>query len=132
MNDELRQRTFELNDVNAFLETILTTMGLAVAVLDRRQHVQLWNGEARGLWGLAAEEAEGQHILGLNIGLPMEPLEPLLRGALNGDGDRQQITLDAVNRRGRSIRCRVSCLPLCSMNDGEVTGVIVMMESVAA
>ncbi len=132
MNEELRQRTFELNDVNAFLETILTTIGLAVAVLDRRQYVQLWNTEARELWGLNAEEAEGQHILGLDIGLPVEDLKPLLRAALNGDGGRQQITLEAVNRRGRQIRCLVSCLSLSSMNDGDVTGVIVMMEPVGS
>ena len=27
MNDELRHRTLELNEINAFLETILTTIG---------------------------------------------------------------------------------------------------------
>jgi two-component system, chemotaxis family, CheB/CheR fusion protein len=134
MNDELRQRTFELNDVNAFLETILTTIGLAVAVVDRRQHVQLWNVEARSLWGLTPEEAEGQHILGLDIGLPVEELKPLLRAALNGDGDgdRQQVTLDAVSRRGKAIRCLVRCMPLSTTNDGDVTGVVVMMEPVEA
>jgi two-component system CheB/CheR fusion protein len=128
MNDELRQRTFELNDVNAFLETILTTIGLAVAVLDRRQHVQLWNGQARELWGLTPEEVEGHHLLGLDIGLPVEQLTPLLLACLRGTEERQQVTLDAVNRLGKQIRCLVSCLPLSSLNDGDVTGVILMME----
>ena len=45
MNEELRHRTQEVNDVNAFLETILGTIGLAVAVLDRSQRVQIWNGQ---------------------------------------------------------------------------------------
>jgi hypothetical protein len=36
--------------------------------------------------------------------------------------------LDAVNRRGKPLRCRVTCLPLSSLGDGEVTGIIVMME----
>jgi two-component system, chemotaxis family, CheB/CheR fusion protein len=132
MNEELRQRTFELNDVNTFLETILTTIGLAVAVLDQRQHVQLWNGQARELWGLTAEEVEGQHLLGLDIGLPVEQLKPMLRDCLNGNHERHQVTLDAVNRRGKPVRCVVSCLPLTSLNDGEATGIIVMMEPVAA
>jgi two-component system, chemotaxis family, CheB/CheR fusion protein len=132
MNDELRQRTFELNDVNTFLETILTTIGLAVAVLDQRQHVQLWNGQARELWGLTADEVEGQHLLGLDIGLPVEQLKPMLRDCLNGNHERHQVTLDAVNRRGKPVRCVVSCLPLTSLNDGEATGIIVMMEPVAA
>ncbi len=131
MNDELRQRTFELNDVNAFLESILTTIGLAVAVVDRRQHVQIWNGEARDLWGVTADEIQGQHLLGLEIGLPVEQLKPLLLACLKGTPDRQQITLDAVNRRGEQIRCHVSCSPLSSLSNGDVTGVIVMMEPVA-
>ena len=131
MNDELRQRTFELNDVNAFLESILTTIGLAVAVVDRRQHVQIWNGEARDLWGVTADEIQGQHLLGLEIGLPVEQLKPLLLACLKGTPDRQQITLDAVNRRGKQIRCHVSCSPLSSLSNGDVTGVIVMMEPVA-
>jgi two-component system CheB/CheR fusion protein len=132
MNDELRQRTFELNDVNAFLETILTRIGLAVAVLDRSHHVQLWNGQAHELWGLTAQEAEGQHLLTLDIGLPVEELEPLLRACLNGGGERQQTTLDAVNRRGKTVRCMVSCVPLSALDDGAVTGLILMMEPVPA
>ncbi len=132
MNEELRQRTFELNDVNAFLETILTTIGLAVAVLDRRLQVQLWNGQSHELWGLSAEEVEGQHLLGVDIGLPVEQLRPLLLACLKGTEERQQITLDAVNRRGRPIRCSVSCLPLSPLNDGVVTGIILMMEPEAA
>jgi two-component system CheB/CheR fusion protein len=131
MNDELRQRTFELNDVNAFLETILTTIGLAVLVLDRRQHVRLWNQQARELWGLSAEEVDGVHLLGLDLGLPVEELKPLLKECMNGSTERQEITLDAVNRRGKPMRCRVTCLPLSSLSDGEVTGIIVMMEPVA-
>ena len=39
MNDELRHRSLELNDMNVFLEAIRTTIGLAVAVIDRDQHV---------------------------------------------------------------------------------------------
>ena len=85
MNDELRQRTFELNDVNAFLETILTTIGLSVVVLDRQLHVQLWNGQSRELWGLSSEDVEGQHLLGLDIGLPVEQLRPMLLACLKGE-----------------------------------------------
>jgi two-component system CheB/CheR fusion protein len=128
MNDELRQRTFELNDVNAFLETILTTIGLAVAVLDRRQHVQLWNGQARELWGLTPEEVEGRHLLGLDLGLSVEQLKPLLLAAGRGDSERQTITLDAVNRRGKEMRCDVSVLPLKTQGNGEINGMILLME----
>ena len=132
MNDELRQRTFELNDVNAFLETILTTIGLSVVVLDRQLHVQLWNGQSRELWGLSSEDVEGRHLLGLDIGLPVEQLRPMLLAALKGENGAQQTTLDAVNRRGKAIRCKVSCMTLSPLNDGVVTGLILMMEPLPA
>jgi two-component system, chemotaxis family, CheB/CheR fusion protein len=132
MNDELRQRTFELNDVNAFLETILTTIGLSVVVLDRQLHVQLWNGQSRELWGLGSEDVEGRHLLGLDIGLPVDQLRPMLLACLKGDDGGQQMTLDAVNRRGKSIRCKVSCTTLSPLGDGVVTGLILMMEPVPA
>jgi two-component system CheB/CheR fusion protein len=131
MNDELRHRTLELNDINAFLETILSTIGLAVAVVDREQHVQIWNGQARELWGLAADEVEDQHLLGLDIGLPLEKLKPVLRACLTGDSPREQVTIEATNRRGKPFQCLVTCMPLGGgREDGNVTGAIIMMEPV--
>jgi two-component system CheB/CheR fusion protein len=127
MNDELRERSIELNDVNAFLETILTSMGISVAVLDKRLNVQIWNAHSRELWGLNPEEAEGHHILELDIGLPLDPLKGPLKACLAGESEREELVLDAVNRRGKRFRCGVVCLPL---NGPEaISGVIVMMEA---
>jgi two-component system CheB/CheR fusion protein len=128
MNDELRSRTLELNDMNAFLETILTTIGLAVAVLDRRQHVQIWNGQAHELWGFTAEEVEDQHLLSLDFGLPVEVLKPALRACLAGQSQREELVVDATNRRGKSFLCKVVLMPLGNHSDGAVAGVIMMME----
>jgi two-component system CheB/CheR fusion protein len=130
INEELRHRSVELNELNAFLETILTTIGLAVAVVDRRQHIQVWNGRARELWGLSSEEAEGQHLLSLDIGLPLEQLKGAVRAILSGGSMREELLVDAVNRRGRPFRCRVSCLPLAAGDDGAITGAILLMEPV--
>jgi two-component system CheB/CheR fusion protein len=131
MNDELRYRTLELNETNAFLETILTTIGLAVAVLDRRQYVQIWNGQARELWGLSSEEASDQHLFALELGLPVDRLKSPLRAVLNEGSSREEVVLDAVNRRGKAFQCRVLCMPLTADGNGEVSGVIVLMEPVA-
>jgi two-component system CheB/CheR fusion protein len=128
MNDELRHRTLELNDVNAFLETILTTIGFAVAVLDRNQRVQVWNSQARELWGLSAEEVEDKHLLSLDFGLPVEKLKPYLHASGGDDGDRHEVVLDAINRRGKTFQCRVTVLPLGDNRDGDSTGIILMME----
>lgn len=129
MNEELRHRTQEVNDVNSFLETILTTIVLAVAVIDRNQRVQIWNGKARELWGVTPEEAEDEHLLSLDIGLPLDMLRAQIRDTLTGESPREEVVLDATNRRGRPFQCRVTFLPLGA--DGDVSGVIMMMEALA-
>ena len=132
MNEELRHRTTELNDVNAFLETILTTIGLAVAVLDRNQRVQIWNGKARELWGLTPDEAEDEHLMALDIGLPVEKLRREIRDTLTGKSEREEVVIDATNRRGKAFTCRVTFLPLGNGGDGNISGLIMMMEDVAS
>ena len=132
MNDELRSRTLELNDMNAFLETILTTIGFAVAVLDRNQHVRIWNSEARELWGVTQEEVEDQHLLSLDIGLPVDKLRSSLRTVLQGGSEKEEVVLDATNRRGRAFRCRVTVLPLGGASIDGVPGAIVTMETAGA
>src|SRR5205085_5394682 len=84
INDELRERTAELNRVNDFLESILTSLGLGVAVLDSHQRVQVWNRRAEDLWGLRPVEAVDNHFLSLDIGLPSEELASALRAVLSG------------------------------------------------
>lgn len=131
MNEELRHRTRELAEMNSFLETILRTIGLAVAVLDHRQHIQIWNGQARELWGVSPEEAADQHLFALEIGLPVDQLKAPLRACLNGETEREELMLDAINRRGKNFRCRVVCMPLTGAGDGAITGVIMLMEPVS-
>jgi two-component system CheB/CheR fusion protein len=128
MNDELRHRTLELNDLNAFLETILTAIGMAVAVVDREQRVQVWNEQARELWGLSSDEVESQHILSLDFGLPLDSLRGQLRAIIAGELGRAETLVAATNRRGRAFSCKVSMLPLG--RDGDRTGAVVMMEPV--
>ena len=132
MNEELRHRTQEVNDINAFLETILTTIGLAVAVVDRNQRVQIWNGKARELWGVTPEEAEDEHLLSLDIGLPLDKVRQQLRATLAGESQHEEVVLGATNRRGKPFQCRVTFLPLGSAGDGDTSGVIMMMEAVGA
>ena len=126
INDELRERSLKLDEANAFLETILTSLRAGVAVLGKDMHVQVWNRHAEDLWGLRGEEVVGQHFLGLDIGLPTDRLRPALRGALNDGAEHTGLELEAVNRRGRTITVRVTCNPLLS--GGVPSGVILVME----
>ena len=131
MDDELRHRTLELNQMNTFFETTLTTIGLAVAVLDRDQRVQIWNGKARDMWGLTSDEAEDHPLLGLDIGLPLDRVKAPLRAVLTGKSSAEEIIVEATNRRGRDFQCRVRLLPLAHGSDHSVSGVIMMMEPAA-
>jgi two-component system CheB/CheR fusion protein len=130
INDELRERTGELNSLNEFLEGILTSLGVAVAVIDRNQRVQIWNRGAEDLWGLRQEEAAEQHFLGLDIGLGPERLAPALRAVIGGTSERETARLEAVNRRGRQIVIETTVIPLLARGDGDgdVRGAIVLME----
>ena len=131
LNDELRERSGELNQVNDFLEAILTSLSLGVAVLDAQQRVQVWNHRAEDLWGMRFDEAVDNHFLSLDIGLPSEQLAPALRAVLSGSSERETRELNAVNRRGRTIVCAATVLPLLSPVPGDghsPRGAIVMME----
>ena len=131
INDELRDRTAELNQVNEFLEAILTSLGIGVVVVDRQQRVQIWNDRAEDLWGVRQDEAVDHHLLSLDIGLPVERLAGPLRSVLGGGSERELAMLDAVNRRGRTIQCATTIMPLLTSGGGDgqvVRGAIVLME----
>jgi two-component system, chemotaxis family, CheB/CheR fusion protein len=125
INDELRRRSLELNEVNAFLETILSSMGVAVIVVDREHQVQIWNAESAELWGVRSDEAEGEQLFSLDIGLPLDGMRTALRRILTGADDRVVVELDALNRRGRTVRVSVTLMPMGS-DGGGVSGAILL------
>jgi two-component system CheB/CheR fusion protein len=127
INDELQQRTDELNDVNSFLEAILASLASGVVVVDRELRITAWNEAARDLWGLQSHEVQGEHLLNLDIGLPVDKLRAPIRNVLGGKG-AETVELDAVNRRGKPTRVVVRFAPLAGNGD-EVRGAIVMMEA---
>ena len=127
INDELGQRTAELNQLNAFLESIWAGLGGAVVVLDAELRVLVWNHGSEDLWGVRQEEVQGQHFLNLDIGLPVDQVRPALRQAMSSEDGARTTMVDATNRRGRPLRCRVTCSPLVD-NDKTVRGVIVVVE----
>lgn len=127
INDELRERGVQLNDVNGFLESILASLQGGVAVLDQDLRVLIWNHRATDLWGLRGEEVIGRHLLGLDIGLPVDSLRADIRACLQGGASSRMSELSAVNRRGRTIRCRVTSAQLVNAL-GDLRGVILLME----
>jgi len=70
-------------------------------------------------------------LLNLDIGLPVAELRGMLRPCLAGEAEHEETLLDAINRRGRRIKCRVTCSPLV-LPDKKREGIILLMEEVAA
>ena len=128
INHELEERSSELDDVNSFLESILSSLAFGVAVLNQQLSVRVWNRTAEDMWGLRADEVNGQHFLNLDIGLPVDQLRTPVRRCLDDQSDMDQVTLEAVNRRGRPVTCDVTILPQRSRE--ETVGVIVIMQAV--
>jgi two-component system CheB/CheR fusion protein len=127
VNEELRQRTDEMNRLNAFLESVLASLSSGAVVVNANFDVMMWNQKAEDMWGLRADEAQGKSLFGLDIGLPVAELRDLIRPCLSGDAERREVVLDAVNRRGKKIRCRVACAPLISPTN-QREGVIALMD----
>jgi two-component system CheB/CheR fusion protein len=127
LNEELRQRTDDLNHANAFLRSILTSLHSGVVVVDCQLDVLVWNHRAEDLWGLRADEVQGHSLLTLDIGLPVEQLP--ISAFLSGKADHESITVNATNRRGRAVRCHITCTPFLGA-EGEREGVILVMEEV--
>lgn len=126
MNEELRLRTGELNRATVLVESMLASMRIAVAVVDHELRVQMWNDRAKELWGVDIDHVRGRHLLNLDIGLPVGQLRHALRASLAGEKTDEQ-RLNARDRRGRDVVCRVTTAPLADIS-GAVAGAIVMME----
>jgi two-component system, chemotaxis family, CheB/CheR fusion protein len=122
MNEEMRIRSTELDEARAFLEGVLSSVAAGVVVLDAELRVRSWNQGADELWGLRAEEVRQRDFFALDFGLPTAQAADAVEGCLRRGERTGPIELVAVNRRGRTITCSLTCSPL----DG---GVVLLMEA---
>jgi two-component system CheB/CheR fusion protein len=125
-NDRLRRSSDELDATNAFLAAVLAGLRDAVAVVDGDLVVQVWNARAEDQWGVRADEVRGRAFLALDIGLPVGRLREPLQAAIDA-GEESALVLPAIDRRGRSIVCRVLCSPL-RPRDRRASGAMVVIE----
>ena len=70
-----------------------------------------------------------RHFLDLNE-LPTKELRTMVRSVLRGNPIHQEMDVDAVNRRGKRMRCRVAATTLAGR--GRAGGVVVVMEELKA
>ncbi|RBY90828.1 CheR family methyltransferase [Blastococcus sp. TF02A-26] len=127
-NEDLRASTEEVGALNQFMSGVMSSFHAGVVVVDSDLRVLVWNAAAEELWGLRQDEVQGQYVLNLDIGLPVSELHPLLRRQVSGQaGGHETVEVDAVNRRGRPVRVRVT-VSAFTARDGERGGAVVLMD----
>jgi two-component system CheB/CheR fusion protein len=129
INDELRVQSDASNAYRQYAEAILRSTNSGVIVLDQDQVVRSWNRWSENIWGLREEEAVNRKLVELDFGLPVQRLEPAVRSVIGG-GEAVDMRVDAVERRGRPIRCRVRLSPLL-YEDRAAHGAVLSVEEVA-
>ncbi|MGE2835846.1 CheR family methyltransferase [Mycobacterium sp. SMC-4] len=130
INDALRERSLELDEATAFMQSMTSSIRLGLMVVDRQMRVVVWNRGCEELWGLRSAEVVGSTLTSLDIGLPTEAVKPLI-GRVFVDADMtDEAVIEAVNRRGRTARIRLICTAFRAA-DGSVNGALLLMEVLA-
>jgi two-component system CheB/CheR fusion protein len=127
INDTLRERSVELDDARTFLDSLINSVRLGMVVVDREMRVVVWNRGCEELWGLRADETTGVPLTALDIGLPMDAVRPLIGNAFVDRDSSGETVVEAVNRRGRTARIRVTCTAFRA-NDDSTGGALLLME----
>ncbi|WP_255450058.1 CheR family methyltransferase [Skermania sp. ID1734] len=128
INDTLRDRTIELDESKEFLDSVVNSVRMGLVVIDREMRVVVWNRGCEELWGVRSDEAEGNSLSRLDIGLPLTELRPMLGNAFVDPSFQGSVTLSAINRRGRHTEIRVLCTPF-KTGSGWVKGALLLMEA---
>jgi two-component system CheB/CheR fusion protein len=72
---------------------------------------------------------QGKSFLNLDIGLPVSELRASIRACFAGEIP-EEVMLEAVNRRGKKIKCRVACTPLDTPRKKR-EGVIMLIDEIS-
>jgi len=124
INNDLKQRTDEVEQFNVLLHSITGNIPLGAVVMNADLTVTVWNERAADLWGLRSDEVVGRPFFDLDIGLPTDVIRKMIGAVLSGKPANDEMVLEAVNRRGSHIRCRVRA---SFFSDGAQSGAVVLV-----
>ena len=111
INRELRSSNIAYDQLNNFLESILSNLSGGVIVLDQDLHIKIWNKWMEGMWGLREDEVLEKNFLNLEIGLPVTELKRPIQTCLAGEVQKDRIIMNARNRVGKAIWCEIIITP---------------------
>lgn len=129
-NEEMRRHSEETGEYRRYSESILRSIDVGIIVLDDNLTVQSWNRWSENVWGLRNEEVAGEAFLDLDIGLPVQRLRRPLSDILNTQAPVEPVEIEAMDRRGRRVICRIRLSPL--LYDNRLArGAILIIEDVS-
>jgi two-component system, chemotaxis family, CheB/CheR fusion protein len=128
INETLRDRSRELEETRGFLDALVDSVKLGIIVVDREMRIVLWNRGSEDLWGLRSVEVVGAPLSSLDIGLPLTDINPLIGRILVEPGTVENAAVDAVNRRGKKVRVRVTCSAF-GYNGNSASGALLAMDA---
>lgn len=128
-NNEFRGASAELDQMNQFLKSILSSVRLGVVALDIAGKIKLWNARSEDMWGIRSDEAVGQYLISLDIGLPVIDVSKEIESFTGRKGKYEEHIIDAVNRKGQSIRVKVMITSGITI-DGSDKGVVLIIEDI--
>ena len=129
MNDEFRERTDETLQANTFLAAVFSGIQQGVVVVDNTLRVLAWSSRATDLWGLRDDEVEGERLLDLDIGIPVQRLREPIRSVLTGER-KADVELEGHDRRGKPMRVRIEIAPLDTLPGAdEPAGAILLVSA---
>jgi two-component system CheB/CheR fusion protein len=128
INDELQSRSVELDAARTFVDSLVNSIYLGMTIVDKEMRVLIWNRGCEELWGLRTEETVGAMLPDLDFGLPMAEVKHLIGKAFVDPDSFGDVTVDAINRRGRSLRIRVSCTAFRD-SANSINGAVLLMEA---
>ncbi|PWC33996.1 CheR family methyltransferase [Azospirillum sp. TSO35-2] len=127
-NEEMRRQGEEASEYKQYSESILRSIDAGIIVLDDNMIVRSWNRWSENVWGLRTEEVVGESFLDLDIGLPVLHLRRALHDTLTNRVAAEPLELEAMDRRGRRIDCRIRLSPLLHHKD--TYGAVLIIEDV--
>lgn len=128
-NEELRIQAQQAVSYKTYLESVLRSMNIGVVVMDDKHIIQSWNRWSENAWGLRAEEVIGTSFEALDIGLPVHLMRDSMIAVQAGREPVSEQVLEGVDRRGRTILCRVRVAPLAREEDG-AEGLVIAFEDI--
>jgi two-component system CheB/CheR fusion protein len=128
INDTLRERSTELDETKFFLDSLVDSVRLGIVVVDREMRIVLWNNSSEELWGLRSEEVIGAPLASLDMGLPLAKINPLIGKIFVEPNTVEDTAIDAVNRRGKQVRVRVTCTAF-GYNGDSASGALLTMDA---